>query len=747
MKPRDVKRLHSTAQALGVVDLKSYAMGLLAEQLGLASAVRWTWALRDEQVLTPTVTNDLVIQRNFDPFTFKPSAFVNGHRWTYTVGTFPTVVTGGAGGTYRDAVEQALDQAGDAPFINSAVSAAQGEDLNDPGLRAGEYYSALSQDDIGGLRYMYTKLNVNPEVLPNGTRDVTAAVIRTVDTNTLAFVQGFDAFTFFTNALFLNPTQLTAIYTNLTILSTNVTLTNVVTTSFVLSNITANGLFTNTALPTVISNLDLFTFSEASRTNPPGALLALYPTLIITATNSSFEKVVSPVFFLTNAPYGNPLDPPVIATNFVTNILVNYSYQFANVITNYASAVTDLKLENIHRGAYGTPFEFTLETNTTVLRTNITSGGFYILDRGTNADLVGYTFYDANNVPLLRVTNVFETTNIVSFFTNLFDPTDVHILNLANDFTNVVYGAYPVLLNGTVAQEIVEVQTNNFVPVFQYTFDTNNLFLFPPANGNSNVVLQTITFTNGTVQITQSNVFTTIPKGTVLILDTNQFILAGPRIETFGLATNVLNTFTNPATGQFITQQLIYQTNSILFAVYPVITTQSTVPTSRAGVDTIQFVRVPYLDFLNQANAISTNDYSITTFTNGVMSTQSVRRIAGPDIVFSTFDQTTAGGFPVFVSRSITWQQGTTIIQGGATFNRGPGQVVPGSTIAFSTLSPSSISQTPGATTEENSILFLQWGSFDSTTLLPRLYPEDFTGQLQTLEDIVLRKNPAPSKP
>jgi hypothetical protein len=131
--------------------------------------------------------------------------------------------------------------------------------------------------------------------------------------------------------------------------------------------------------------------------------------------------------------------------------------------------------------------------------------------------------------------------------------------------------------------------------------------------------------------------------------------------------------------------------------------------------------------------------------TNGVRSFQKVRRIAGPDIVFSTFDLTTTGGFPVAVARTLLWQAGTTLIQPGATFDRGPGEVVGGgSTISFSTLSPSFIVQTPGALTEETSFLYLQWGSFDSKTILPRLYPEDITGQLKTLEDIALRRNPAP---
>src|SRR3954468_21629841 len=45
-KPLNAKRVHLTAQSLGLLDLKSEAMGLLAEQLGLASAERWTWAIR-----------------------------------------------------------------------------------------------------------------------------------------------------------------------------------------------------------------------------------------------------------------------------------------------------------------------------------------------------------------------------------------------------------------------------------------------------------------------------------------------------------------------------------------------------------------------------------------------------------------------------------------------------------------------------------------------------------------------------
>lgn len=748
-KPLDTRRIHQTAQALGVLDLKSAAMGMLAEQLGLAGAERWTWALRDRAVVGVNVTNYLVIKRNFDPFTLRPSSFVNGRRLTYTVSVLPAFFAGGQGTVfYEDAVEFALDQAGDGPFMGSTVSSMVGEDLTGVWLRPGEYFSALTQDDIGGLRYMYRRNNVNLETLPPlvAGLDQTAPAIRVVDTNALTFIPGIDAFTFFLNvSLTNNPGALIPNFTNGLIISTNVSVTNIVSTNFVVTNLIAGGLFTNKSLGLLITNLDLFIFSENSRTNPPPAMQAAWPNLIITSTNSSFVTQVDPVIFLTNSPYGSPGDPLILATNWVTNIVVNYRYTYANVITNYASAVTDLELRDIHRAPWSTPTEFILTTNVTIVRTNMTSGGFYILDRTTNAALVGYAFTDENNVPLLRSTNIFDSSILTLVITNITNPLDFRAFQTVNRFTNVVYAAYPVFLNSFTGQRVVPVVTTNLAVRFDYAFDTNQFFLFPPGNGNTNVILQTIVFTNGgPVRITQENFASNLPTGSILFMDTNQFVLAGPRIETFGLATNIITLFTNAVTGEFITQQLIYQTNSVLFAVYPIVYQSPTTPILRPGVDTMQFVQVPYLDFLNQPASIATNFYNIIAVTNGVQYAQTVRRIATADIVFGTQEAVSTTPSPIAVLRTISWQQGNTIINGGGVADGGPGQVLPGSVINFNKLSPSWIVQSPGATTEENSILILQWGSFDSETLLPRLYPEDITGQLKTLEDIVLRRNPAP---
>jgi hypothetical protein len=767
-KPLEAKRVHETAQALGLLDLKSYTMGLLAEQLGMASSERWTWALRASAAF-PTFTNYLVIKRNFDPFTLKPSSYVNGRRLSYFIGVFPATTTT----FYEDAVEIAIDQAGDGPFFGSTVSSQVGEDLTGVFLGRGEYFSSLTQDDIGGLRYMYKYNNWNPESLPlstNITRDVAVPAIQTIDRTQLTFIPGVDAFTLFSLIRTSNPSLLlsniAAIFpgleTNLTLLSTNFTLTRVVSNFFVLTNLTSSGLFTNISEPALITNLDLYTFSEASRTNSPNQLQALYPTLVISATNSGFATEVREQYFLTNSPYGSPTDPLIIATNRITNLFVNYFNQYANVVTNYASAVTDLEFHDIHPATYATPTDFVFETNITRFRTNKVSGGFYILNRATNASLINYTFYDQDSVPLKRVTNIIDIVTNVFTFTNLFNALDVRQRDVVNHFTNVVYGAYPVEFNTGIGSQIVQIFTTNFVPVFTYTFDTNNLMIFPPVNGNTNVTLQTITFLNGVFQfVNQSNVFPEIPRGSVLILDTNRFVLAlgtnqfgqlePIRTEISGLVTNIISTATNALTGEYIVQQVIYQTNFTQFAVYPVTFSSPTAAILRPGVDTLQFVRQPYIDYLSQSNFVSTNYYQVLSITNGIQSTNIVRRITGADIVFAAADiGVSTGAFPPAASRDMVWQRTDFLgniqtlfstLTGRATSDGGPGQIVGGTTITFSKLNPSFLNQNPGLLNEEDGFLALSWGSFDSKTLVPRVYPEDLTGQLQTLADLVLRKN------
>src|SRR5262249_48370336 len=84
------------AESLLLIDLKSWTMNLVIENLGLADPVRYTWGLRDRFIPAgappcPFGEEYLVIQRNFDPTIgnsltqSKISSYVNGVLYTYQI--------------------------------------------------------------------------------------------------------------------------------------------------------------------------------------------------------------------------------------------------------------------------------------------------------------------------------------------------------------------------------------------------------------------------------------------------------------------------------------------------------------------------------------------------------------------------------------------------------------------------------------------------------------------------------------
>ncbi len=156
----DTRRLNNTASALGIIDLKSYTLAFMVEQLGLASPERYTWCLRD-RVVFPTDIDYYVIMRNFEPVpgsvsNYRPSKYVNGVLYTYGVFELTT-----AGTDWADAVEFPVDPLA-LPFT-SVASAADG--LFGGGLALGQYFTGLTRDDVAGLRYLYRPQNLQIEGL------------------------------------------------------------------------------------------------------------------------------------------------------------------------------------------------------------------------------------------------------------------------------------------------------------------------------------------------------------------------------------------------------------------------------------------------------------------------------------------------------------------------------------------------------------------------------------------------------
>src|SRR5438034_7465699 len=81
--PLSSQRLNYRAQALVLVDVKSEALSMLVQGIGICDPTRYVFTLRNRWT-PPMITNYYVIKRNFDPVTLQHSSFVNGDLWTYT---------------------------------------------------------------------------------------------------------------------------------------------------------------------------------------------------------------------------------------------------------------------------------------------------------------------------------------------------------------------------------------------------------------------------------------------------------------------------------------------------------------------------------------------------------------------------------------------------------------------------------------------------------------------------------------
>jgi hypothetical protein len=167
--PLDAARYNYAAEAEGLFDVKSVALTLLLEQMGLASPTRNVFDLRkfdpilmstDESTWPPGTIPNLVIERNFDPESLLPSHSVNGNNFT-----------GKANFVYSnvwDVGEYAIDPMND--FYSSAVSDWRDAEWLYPFCQPGRsmlgvFFTGLTSDDAGGLRYLLSTNNIQLEVL------------------------------------------------------------------------------------------------------------------------------------------------------------------------------------------------------------------------------------------------------------------------------------------------------------------------------------------------------------------------------------------------------------------------------------------------------------------------------------------------------------------------------------------------------------------------------------------------------
>jgi hypothetical protein len=147
------QRVNYSAQALGLLDLKSFTMTILLEHMGLSGETH-VFDLRERIPVAGSTCDNyyFVILRNFDPVTYSPTTYVNGANYTYQIyNSCPPSADVG------DAIESYVDPEV-LPYASTAVATYQS-------LQKGGFYLGLTRDDFGGLRYLYRKNNFNNENL------------------------------------------------------------------------------------------------------------------------------------------------------------------------------------------------------------------------------------------------------------------------------------------------------------------------------------------------------------------------------------------------------------------------------------------------------------------------------------------------------------------------------------------------------------------------------------------------------
>lgn len=141
--PTYTTRVNYRASALLLTDVKSMALHAILQNLGCASPESYTWTMRKlTHDSSGTIPYFNVIKRNFDPISNEESSFVNGVLYTYYIDYTPPAV-----GETAIAREVLVD-----PLGRYYTTVASGN-----GLYRGHYYTGLTRDDVGCIKYIYRK--------------------------------------------------------------------------------------------------------------------------------------------------------------------------------------------------------------------------------------------------------------------------------------------------------------------------------------------------------------------------------------------------------------------------------------------------------------------------------------------------------------------------------------------------------------------------------------------------------------
>lgn len=306
--PQDSRRVNFRAVNASLLDIKSVTMGLMTEQLGFWEPVRWIWALHARAHLTgtglppcPGAMEYLIDKRNLDivssdPSNYQYSSYVNGVLYGYQIfegcNTLPQA----------DAIEFPVD-----PLSSPYSAVADFTSFWYNGLTPGGFYTSLTRDDVGGLRYLIRQNNRAFETAG-------ARVTEFITNSGPQAIQTLDLGLFAAQARTNDAPGLLALYPGLIITSTTnmfgLGITTNITEVLVNSPLDPAGSLPSHPLFTTNYSTNLVTFFQHTFGN------------LVTNTFSSRGLVGTVTLDLNNSPFAPAGTLPTISTN-VKPALVN----------------------------------------------------------------------------------------------------------------------------------------------------------------------------------------------------------------------------------------------------------------------------------------------------------------------------------------------------------------------------------------------------------------------------------------
>jgi hypothetical protein len=155
--PTGSARMNYRAQALGLSDVKTFALQVMLHEMGVGDSTRYVYSIRNREVIPPCPPIIyFVTRRNWDPFTWESTSYINGDLWTYN-----RIVDNCTGGPAL-LLPEPVDPMALLGLRHTPVSS-----LRVP-LLYGSYFTTLTRDDVACLKYIYRPSNYNVENIPPG---------------------------------------------------------------------------------------------------------------------------------------------------------------------------------------------------------------------------------------------------------------------------------------------------------------------------------------------------------------------------------------------------------------------------------------------------------------------------------------------------------------------------------------------------------------------------------------------------